>query len=184
MIARDVLALGPTGWRRLMRDGHPIDPDSLAGWAYRGTSLGLPPLVERLTWKRFQKAFVRDPGAAAVRGWNVRLVQGTDPEAKSEPLRAHGVPRTFGHFAVAPVRDRGVPHGYDRGLLLDYGCGHAPTLDPMSRLRDPIVALRAGDPTLLLGWSYLAVAGRAVGTPSFFLLEREHPVEHVAERVA
>ncbi len=66
-----------TASHRALRDaivhGHPVDPRALEGWAYRGTSLGLPRVVERLTWKTFQKTFYRDPFSGALRGWNVRL---------------------------------------------------------------------------------------------------------------
>jgi len=177
--ADEVALLGPERWRELLRAGHPIEPRSIEGWAYRGTSLGLPAIVERATWKRFQKAFHRDAATGRLRGWNVRTVQRID-RSRSEPMRARdGTPRTFGPFDVVHARGRGVPHGFDRGLLLDYGCG--PRLDPTSRLRDPIVALHEGDGDLLLGWSYLTIAGRAIDTPSFFVLEREHRIEHVPE---
>jgi Asp-tRNA(Asn)/Glu-tRNA(Gln) amidotransferase A subunit family amidase len=43
----------------LLGRGHTIRASELAGAAYRGVSLGLPGLVERLTWTTFQKAFVR-----------------------------------------------------------------------------------------------------------------------------
>ncbi|UJR86970.1 hypothetical protein [Sandaracinus amylolyticus] len=181
MKVEDVWAMGPAEWRALLRDGHPIDPDALAGWSYRGTSLGMPAIVDRVTWKTFQKCFHRDD-AGVMRGWNVRLVQDgtTQRGAPSEPQRdRRGEPVTFGHFRVVPARDRGVPHGFDRGLLLDYGGLSARAIGPLSRLRDPIVALRAGDADLLLGWSYLAALGRTIDTPSFFTLEREARTAHV-----
>jgi hypothetical protein len=40
--------------------GRRIDRE-FAGWTFHGTSLGLPSWLERLTWKTFAKAFVRDP---------------------------------------------------------------------------------------------------------------------------
>ncbi len=43
----------------VMASGRRFDPDAVAGWIYRGTSLGLPALVERLTWVKFAKAFHR-----------------------------------------------------------------------------------------------------------------------------
>ncbi|MDQ3036450.1 MAG: hypothetical protein M3Y87_28890 [Myxococcota bacterium] len=183
--AEDVWEMGPAEWRALLRDGHPIEPAALEGWVYRGTSLGMPALVDRLAWKTFQKAFHRDPGAALLRGWNVRLVQQPDLSAKSEPMRdRQGTPRTFGHFGVLDARERGVPHGFDRGLLLDYSISGRSigALDPASRLRDPIVALASGSAELLLGWSYLAIGSRTVDTPSFFTLEREHAIDHVPMR--
>lgn len=181
--AREVWARRPDGWRALMREGHPIDPAALEGFVYRGTSLGMPALFDRLAWKTFQKAFHRDPGAAQLRGWNVRLVQrGGVVPAKSEPMRdRRGVPRTFGHFGVVDARGRGVPHGFDRALLLDYSMGGG-ALDPASRLRDPLVALTPGSAELLLGWSYLAIGSRTIDTPSFFTLEREHAIDYVPRR--
>ena len=43
----------------------------------------------------------------------------------------------------------------------------------LRRLRDPLVALRPGDPTRLLGCSWVALGRGHATTPSFFLLERE-----------
>lgn len=160
--------------KELLRAGHPVEASELAGAAYRGISLGLPRFVERLTWTTFQKAFVRDEQLGCVRGWNVRLEQrGVD--APSVPRIRRGVPLTFGHFRVADARPR-APAGC-AGLLLDYGA-FASALNPMSRLRDPIVAVDAGSASLLLGWSYLDL-GFVVPTPSFFTLEREAPVGYV-----
>jgi hypothetical protein len=156
--------------RELLATGHPVDPDALAGWRYRGVSLGMPGFVDQLAWKTFVKVFHRDPGAPFVRGWNVRIRQ-TGFGGPLEPLVKHGRPFTFGHFRVVEPRGYRMPPGSDRGLLLDYGLGGNPPFDPTSRLRDPIVALVAGSADLLLGWSYLDL-GLIVPTPSFFTLER------------
>jgi hypothetical protein len=72
--------------------GHPLAPEQLAG-EYRGTSLGLPAWIDRLAWKTFIKAFVRD--GDRVRGWNVRLDQRTQQRGK-----------TFGHFVAKRDGDR------------------------------------------------------------------------------
>jgi hypothetical protein len=165
--------------RRTLRDllagGHPVDPDALAGWQYRGTSLGMPAFVDQLAWKTFVKAFHRDLGAGFVRGWNVRIAQ-TGLLGPIEPLVKGGRPFTFGHFRVVDPHGYRMPPGCDRGLLLDYGLGGNPALDPTRRLRDPIVALNAGSADLLLGWSYLDLGLFNVPTPSFFTLERHEPV--------
>jgi hypothetical protein len=161
--------------RTLLASGHPIDPDALAGWQYRGTSLGMPAIVDQLAWKTFVKAFHRDPGAAFVRGWNVRIRQ-TGLLGPIEPLVRDGKPFTFGHFRVVDPRSYRMPRGCDRGLLLDYGLGGNAALDPTGRLRDPIVALSAGSADLLLGWSYLDLGLVQVPTPSFFTLERHAAV--------
>ncbi len=172
-----ILGLDARGRRQLLAEGHPIDPEALAGAAYRGTSLGMPALFDRLAWKTFQKAFHRVDGRVV--GWNVRVEQ-RGVGAPSVPLRGRdGLPVTFGGFEVLPAAGRGVPAGCDRGLLLDYGRGGNHPLDPTSWLRDPLVAVRREDSTLLFGWSYVSLFGLAVGTPSFFVLEREHEVRHV-----
>jgi len=132
-----------------MAAGRAFDPAALGSSTYRGTSLGLPRWLERLTWKRFAKTFV------GARGYNTRIEQ----TGAWRPMLRRGAPITFGHFAV--VVERGV-------VVLDYSGERG----PLGALRDPLVALddRAD---LLLGRSLLAVAGRAIPTPSYFLLERE-----------
>ncbi len=42
--------------------GKPLAPDELAGHAYRGVSLGLPALADRLLWKTFAKVFAVERG--------------------------------------------------------------------------------------------------------------------------
>jgi len=153
-----------------MKSGLPVAAAQILGWQYRGTSLGLPSWIERLTWKTFIKVFHRDDGGRA-RGWNVRCHQ---PEGR--PKVERGVPVTFGHFAIVDAADRyPVAPG---ALLLDYGAGGNRRLDVTARLRDPVVALDdRGDK--LLGCSFLEIAGALVPTPSYFLLERLRPVDHV-----
>lgn len=172
MTAGELLHADRRTLRALLATGHPIDPDAIAGWRYRGTSLGLPEIVDRLAWKTFVKAFHRDPGAPFVRGWNVRIRQ-TGLEGPIEPLLRAGEPLSFGHFRVVDPHRYRVPHGADRGLLLDYGLGGNAALDPTNRLRDPIVALAAESADLLLGWSYLDLGFASLPTPSFFTLERD-----------
>jgi hypothetical protein len=161
--------------RDLLAGGHPVDVDALAGWQYRGVSLGLPAWIDRLAWKTFAKCFHRDRPGAPVRGWNVRLRQ-TGLDGALEPLLRKGRPFTFGHFVVVDPAGYRVPRGADRGVLLDYGLGGNPLLDPTSRIRDPVVALRPGSIDLLLGWTYVELRVARVPTPSFFTLERHAPV--------
>lgn len=164
MITRvELLAASRDELHALLGGGHPIDPVQLDDTSYRGISLGLPAWVERLSWKKFAKAFHRDPHTRALRGWNTRIEQ----DGLDRPWRARerrGRTWTFGHFAVVHDRDR---------LVLDYGAGGNRRTDPLGVLRDPLVALAAGSVELLLGRSYLAVGPAHVPTPSYFLLERE-----------
>ena len=165
----------------IIRNGYPIAPEALDNLGYRGISLGLPAFVERLSWKTFQKTFYRDPATGLLRGWNVRAEQrGLD--ALTAPKQKRGRPWTFGHYQVISAAHARLPRiGRTRGLLIDYGLGGNHPLDPMSRLRDPIVAVREGSAELLLGWSFVDLGLFSLGTPSFFALEREGPLSHFAE---
>ena len=157
--------------------GHAVDPGDLEGWVYRGTSLGLPGFVERLTWKTFQKTFYRDPVSGRLRGWNVRLEQdGVD--APSRPKLRRGRPVTEWYYEVVPPRGLSAPRGFDRGLIIDYSLGDNPP-GIMRLIKDPLVALATGSADELLGVSYLVVAGRTLETPTYFTLERERPIDYV-----
>ena len=159
-------------------DGHPIDVDAIADWEYRGISLGLPEFVDRLAWKTFLKAFHREPDTGVVRGWNMRLEQhGID--GPIEAMQKDGAPIRFGHYRVESLDRYVIPYPIRRGLMLDYGLGGNPGLDPTGLIRDPIVALEEGSVEHLLGWSYVDLAGIRMGTPSFFLLERLRPLQEI-----
>jgi hypothetical protein len=164
---------------RALLEGCAVDPASLEGFEYRGTSLGLPGWVEALTWKVFVKTFHRDPGSGHLRGWNVRIRQ-DDPRAL-EPVLRRGEPLCFGHYRVVDPAGYAMPVPAKGGLLLDYGLGGNRALDPTSLLRDPLVALEPGNADRLLGWSYLDLGRFRVGTPSYFLLERHAPIRRVVD---
>lgn len=147
----------------------PADPGRLAGWRYLGLSLGLPAWVDRLAWSIFEKDFVAQDGA--VRGWNVRLEQQAwRPGLQPTAMRRGDAPFCFGHFAV-----RREP----AGTILDYGQGKNPTLDPTRLVRDPLVALD-DEQTWLLGQSRVQFGPIDIPTPSYFLLQRLGPVQHIA----
>jgi hypothetical protein len=155
--------------------GHAIDPVRLDDREYKGISLGLPGVIERLTWKKFKKVFHRDPATGRLRGWNVRLAQnGLDEPCL--PLERRGAPITFGHYAVEPLSGYKLPLRCGPGLMLDYGKGAHARFDPLARLRDPIVALEAGETRLLLGCSYVDLGVVRMTTPSFFLLVYDGPL--------
>ena len=164
--------------QRRLEDGCAIDPKALDDTLYRGVSLGLPRLVEKLTWKTFFKAFHRDQ-TGHLRGWNVRAVQ-PGVEGPWNPQMRGDTPRSFGHFRVLDGAQAAASMEGRHGLLLDYGQGGNRSLDPIGRLRDPLVALRPGDVDLLLGCTYLAIGGRALRTPSYFLLMRGGRLDHIA----
>ncbi|MEM9191340.1 MAG: hypothetical protein AAGF12_19370 [Myxococcota bacterium] len=172
-----LLDLSPRRLRERLSDGYPVDRLALRDRAYRGVSLGLPSLVERLTWKTFQKVFHFDPDRAVLRGWNVRLRQ-TGIDGPPEPKRRRGVPVTFGHYRVVDPGER-LPKDVRRGLLIDYGLGSNRRTDPVRFLRDPIVALEEHDSTFLLGCSFVEIGRHTVATPSYFALIDEGPLTHV-----
>lgn len=176
--ARDLAAMSRRELAGVLRAGHAIDPRELDDTEYRGTSLGLPGIVERLTWKTFRKVFHRDPESGQLRGWNVRLEQhGID--GPSVPMRGRdGAPVTFGHYRVVELAGRPMPIACEKGLLLDYGLGENRALDPVGLVRDPLVAVERDRADLLLGWSYVEAGPLRFGTPSFFTLEREGPLTH------
>lgn len=165
--------------RRHILEGHPVDASAIEGWAYRGTSLGLPRLLELVTWKTFQKTFWRHPSGRLI-GWNVRLEQdGLD--APSRPKQRSGRPVTVWPYEVVAPGGAPMPDGFGRGLLIDYS--RMPNAWPQRLVRDPLVALRPGSADELLGVSYLVIGGRCVETPTYFTLEREHPIDHVPDAV-
>lgn len=167
MTRDELLGLDGAALAALLARGHAIDERALDDSQYRGISLGLPRAVEALTWKTFMKTFHRDPRTGRLRGWNVRLAQtGIDGPTVAR--------KRFGHYHVAPLGKTPRPCG--PGLLIDYSGG---TRGPMSRLRDPIVAVDAGSVELLLGWSYLDLGPLQLPTPSYFLLVREGPLDAI-----
>ena len=183
LTARDLLVMSSRELMTVLCDGYPIDPDELDDLEYKGISLGLPQLVEKLSWKTFKKVFHRDPRDGRLRGWNVRIEQ-TGIEGEWIPKTTNrGEPVAWGHYRVVPAVGRKMPAPCDRGLLIDYGQGGNRPWDPISRLRDPVVAVNPGSAQLLLGWSYLDLGRYQVGTPSFFSLERDVPLTHRASAV-
>lgn len=159
-------------------EGHSVDPKSLEGFAYRGTSLGLPAFVETLTWKTFQKTFHRDEATGRLLGWNVRLHQdGID--APSRPIVKDGRPVCVWHYEVIEPRGVPMPTGFDRGLIIDYSRAQNPFFETVRWMKDPLVALSPGSADELLGVSYAVLGGVCIETPTYFTLEREHRIRHV-----
>ena len=169
----------PRALRTLLAQGHGIEPTALDDAVYRGVSLGLPRWVECLAWTTFVKTFHRDPETGVLRGWNLRLEQ-TGLEGPVQPmLDRQGRRKTFGHFQVVGCEGLRPPKSADRGLMIHYELGGNAPWDGIRLLRDPLVALAPGSVDRLLGWSYLDL-GVSCPTPSYFLLERLGPLDHLA----
>jgi len=173
----DLVEMDADGLDRVMRNGHPIDEDVLANREYDGVSLNLPAVVVKITWVKFAKVFHREEDGS-LRGWNCKV----DQTPLTEPwvlTLEKGAPITYGYYRVTACADYRMPRPYDAGLMLDYGLGGNPRLDPSRRVRDPIVAVNEGSSELLLGWSYVDAGVTTVGTPSFFALRRGVELSHV-----
>lgn len=134
--ARDLLDLGKKDLLAMLCTGHPIDPHALDDKEYRGTSLGLPAWVERLTWKKFKKVFHRDRATGALRGWNVRLEQ-NELDGPCVPKQKRGRTVTFGHYRVVESASVRMPIECPQALIIHYGLGNNARLDPVRRVRDP-----------------------------------------------
>lgn len=168
--------------RRAITSGHPVDPRDIEGFAYRGTSLGLPWLIEKATWKTFQKTFYRHPRSGLLVGWNVRLEQdGID--APSRPKRKRGEPVTQWNYEVIASQGVPMPPGFDRGLIIDYGLAPNPPFATVNWTKDPLVSLSPDNADALIGVSYLVIGGRTVETPTYFTLERDHPIDFVPKEI-
>jgi hypothetical protein len=146
--------LSTTELARLLRTLPSFDARLLGGSTYRGISLGLPALVERLLWRKFAKHF--DHSGA---GFNVRIIQNdlTQPWLPQR-TRSGGV-RRFGPFRLSVHGGR---------VELDYSIANP----LMRQLRDPLVAIDA-NADLIVGCSQLAVGQRRLATPSYFVLQRD-----------
>lgn len=177
-VARSLRTASRAELRRRIATGHPVDPAAIEGWAYRGTSLGLPKLIEAITWKTFQKTFWREPASGRLLGWNVRLEQdGID--APSRPKRRDSKPVTVWHYEVLSPAGIRTPPDFDRGLIIDYSRGRNPRFDTIRFSKDPLVALTEGSADELIGVTYLSIAGLCIETPTYFTLEREHRIDFV-----
>ncbi len=140
----------------------PVALESIANYRYNGISLGLPGWVERLSWKKFCKDFIRKSDGS-VHGWNVRVEQ-DGLQSPWQPQQRRGKEWRFGPFGVRTACTS--PH-----LEIDYSHGTS-GFSPLRLLRDPLRSLDAsGD--ILLGRSLVDVGGgRRLSTPSWFVLER------------
>jgi hypothetical protein len=148
--------------------GQTPDPTALAGWEYRG--MNTPRWAGLAGIRKFIKGFYR--AEDGVRGYNLPVVQDR-LDAPWRPKRA----RPFGFYRVVTVDPTARDNHYLHALLLDYGRGGNPRLDPSRTLRDYLVRVRPGSDELLLGKAFVAV-GPARLAVSYFVLERLRPAEH------
>ena len=157
----------PAELERLLLDGATPDLDALAGWEFRG--INTPAWARLVGIKKFMKGFCRS--GEQVYGYNCPVVQNRLADAWiARPDDAN--PKRFGFYAVTPVDPTSRDNAYLHALLLDYGKGDNPRLDPSRGLRDYLVQPDPADPDLLLGKAYYAVGPLRLPTFAFFVLER------------
>lgn len=143
------------------------DPERLAGWEFRG--LNALPLLALFGIRKFIKGFYRRDGA--LWGYNTPAVQNGLPERWSA-RPSEDNPKRFGFYKVVPVDPTARDNKYLHALLLDYGLGNNPRLDPSAGLRDYLVQVDAANPDLYLGKAYYALGPARLPLASFFILER------------
>jgi hypothetical protein len=145
-----------------MRQGQRPDPEALVGAEYQGANTAR--WTSWLRMQQFIKGFDRRPDGR-VFGYNRRVEQDGLHGGWSAPSDR------FGFFEVRNVdassRDRRYPHA----LLLDYGAGDNPRLDPSRAIRDYLVRAKPDSDELLLGRAFLSL-GPLRPSPTYFVIER------------
>jgi choline dehydrogenase-like flavoprotein len=175
----DLMQMRADQLQEVMRLGHPLDLDALAGRQFLGVDLSLPGWARKLLWHTFRKAFVRDDPSGDVRGWNVRMEQhGLDGPRISLKDRA-GRPVTFGHYRVRSAAGVIFPKGWRGAHFLDYTSAGNARLDPAALGYTPLVAVNAGRQDLLLGWEIFKVGPAFLPLPLYWALRDEGPVEDI-----
>jgi hypothetical protein len=161
-------ALSPAGLEEVFLRAATPALSSLAGWEWRG--LNTPPWFRLFGIKKFIKGFYKDE-AGLVWGYNCPVEQNkTRGPWVAKPDDAN--PKRFGFYTVTDVDATARDNRYLHALLLDYGQGKNPRLDPSAGLRDYLVQPDAANADILLGKAYYALGPLRVPTASFFILER------------
>ena len=160
---------------KIMRRGEAPPLASITGWEWRG--LNTQGWARPAGIKKFIKGFfATDSGE--VYGYNQPVVQNRlDQPWIAKPSDVN--PKRFGFFVVEPVDPTAKDNVYLNSLLLDYGRGGNPRLDPTQTLRDYLVRVRPGSDDLLLGTAFVALGPTRVRVPSsYFVLEKHRPTSY------
>ena len=154
---------------QVIAQGGMPDFDELEGWEFRGYNVN--PASELIRARKFKKGFYADPADPAVmRGYNVKVEQNGLLNPWVDQLQ-HGSPVRHALYAVYPVRANEKDNLYPQALMLNYGMGQNPPLDPSRVLRDYLVQVSPDNTDLYLGKAYAAIGPfRSFG--GWFILER------------
>ena len=160
-------ALSRSELEGVFRRGAIPDFSMLAGWEFRGLNhpswaklVGIRKFIKGFYWRNEDQPF----------GYNCPVQQNADDQPWLHKEN-EDKPKRFGFYRVSKVDARERDNEYLRSLLLNYGEGENPRLDPTRNLRDYLVQVDAENPNLFLGKAYYAVLSRRIPT-NFFLLER------------
>ena len=146
--------------------------EALVGWEFDGVNTARLAAPVR----KFRKGFYDGPPRErrgpepCIHGFNIPIHQ----DGVMQPHRAKpsdDEPRRFGFYRVHSVDPAARDARYPAALLLDYGLGRNPVLDPSSRLRDYLVQIYPDDSDLLLGHAFVALT-RCRISMGFFVLTR------------
>lgn len=152
--------------------------EDLAGREFLGYNP--PALLQLIGIGKFVKGFQglgaadppRLPARADALGWGYnRAVKRSPIEQPWDLARPADDRGRFGFYQVRPVDPAARDGRYPQALLLDYGSGGNPALDPSRIIRDYLVHVPMGGEDLYLGKAYLTL-GPVRKFSNFFLLAR------------
>ena len=160
---------------KIMLRGEAPPLSAIVGWEWRG--LNSQAWAKPAGIKKFIKGFF-ETDSGEVYGYNEPVVQNRlDQPWIAKPSDVS--PKRFGFFVVEPVDPTARDNAYLKSLLLDYGRGKNPALDPSQTLRDYVVRVNPGSDELLLGTAFVAVGPARVRVPkSYFVLEKHRPTSY------
>lgn len=165
----------------ILKNGHPLDPEVLAGRQYLGVDLSLPGWARKILWHTFRKTFVKDEKTGEVRGWNVKMQQ-LGIGDKQEPMTdRRGRPKTFGHYIVRSAEGIRFPKGWTGPHFLDYTIAGNPAWDMAGRGYTPLIAVNEGSQDLLLGWEIFKFGPAMLPLPLYWALQYHGPLEQVVD---
>jgi len=166
---RGLESMGMADLEQVLLRGTTPELEALVGWQFRGCNT--PNWARLAGIKKFIKGFYAE--GEKVYGYNCPVKQ----DGLSSPWRAKpsdAAPKRFGFYTVERVDPTARDNAYLHAVLLDYGKGDNPLLDPSRGLRDYLVQVSPDNPDLYLGKAYFALGQGRIAT-SFFVLERDRP---------
>ncbi len=177
----DLLKMNNRQLFEVMKNGHAIDSNAVAGKMYLGIDLSLPPIMHKILWKTFRKIFYNDPQTGRIRGWNVRLKQtGLNPPTTAL-IDKKGNQISFGHYELLDAKGKKFPRGWEGDQYLDYTVIGNKWHDLGKLGYCPLVAVNNSSIDLLLGWEVFKIGPVFFPLNDFWLLQLEGELDKVVE---